>query len=150
MSIGCYRRALRVCDRTAHPEGNAALHINLGNVFLSLPAPNETVSLRNAFHALRHFRHALEVRGAGREDKQYATNQLDLAQAYLRLARLESAIDCLQEAYRVFMACGDALCAERVRQQLARVHRARTMGTTGDDSATRNRGATQGDENGVL
>ena len=121
-SIRCYRQALRVYG-PGQPARTAALHINLGNAFLSLPAVDETASIRNARHALKHFERALSTPGCDREDRRYAINQHNRAQAHVRLANLEAAMDCLQEAFRVFVACGDDLYAGRVRSELASIHR---------------------------
>jgi tetratricopeptide (TPR) repeat protein len=122
ISISCYRRALRAYG-AGQPARNAALHINLGNAFLSLPAAGAKENARNARHALMHFDRALSAPGSNRQDRQYAINQHNRAQAHLRLANLEEAMDCLQEAYRVFVACGDELYAERVKSEFASIHR---------------------------
>lgn len=120
-SISCYRRALQSYG-SWQPARIAALHNNIGNSFLSLPVVDETTRMRNARYALRHFDRALSVPGRDRQDRQYAINQHNRAQAHVRLANLEAAMDCLQEAYRVFAACGDELYAQRVRTELASIH----------------------------
>jgi tetratricopeptide (TPR) repeat protein len=122
-SIGCYRHALRICGRATHPARNAALHGNLGNAYLSLPASDETARERNARRALRHFERALHTPGCDRDSRQYAINQHNRAQAYLRLSDFEASMDCLQEAYRVFMACGEEIYARRIRAQMENIHR---------------------------
>lgn len=121
-SIRCYRVALRAYG-PGRAAGSAAVHIDLGNAFLSLPAEDERAGTRNARHALKHFDLAMRMQGSDRRDRRYAINQHNRAQAHLRLTDPEAAMDCLQEAYRVFVACGDALYAERVRTQLASIHR---------------------------
>lgn len=125
-AIQCYRRALRVCPRAAYPARNAALENNLGNALLSLTAANSADAGRNARRALRHFNRALDILAGGSRNCTYAITQYNRAQAYLRLAGQHSraagtAVDCLEDAFTVFQACGEQNYASLIRSQLERI-----------------------------
>ncbi len=127
--IQCYRRALAIYAPRTHPEKNAALQNNLGNAFLSLPDTGETSGARNARRALHHFECALRVQSRTRLTRAYGITQYNRAQAYFRLARssppenLTLAISCLEEACRVFQACGEDRWLEAARSQLNEIRR---------------------------
>jgi tetratricopeptide (TPR) repeat protein len=126
-SIQCYRHALWVYGLAAYPEKHAAVQNNLGNAFLSLPDSRNQAVARNATRALHHFERALRVHSRDKHSRAYGITQYNRAQALFRLAaaapgeRLACAVECLEEAFRAFAACGEERYNELIRSQLERI-----------------------------
>jgi len=125
-AIGCYRRAMRVYRPGSFPAQHAALHNNLGNAYLCLPgAPDAT--RRNIRRALRHFKHALEIRQRDRRPCDYAATQFNRGRAYARQAELDpgagfdEAVRCFCEAEECFLVCRDSEHAAAARAELVRL-----------------------------
>lgn len=129
-AIGCYRQALRIYTSSAFPLQNAALHNNLANAYLSLPADNPATTLRNVHRALRHFDRALRVRSKTRYPSDYASSQFNRGSAFLRLATasanplkpLQEARICFKEAKKYFSRCGQDELADRAKERLKFIH----------------------------
>jgi hypothetical protein len=132
-AILCSFGALRIYRAAGIKVNCAALHNNIGNAYLSLPAASAAVALRSIRRALRHFERALETRTRDDRPLEYAATQLNRGEALLRLAYLGThealafSEACFLEAAECFASCGlpDLAAGAQVRVECARALHAR-------------------------
>ncbi len=86
-AMRCYRASLRLSSTTSAPARWAALHNNLGNVCLSLPACDTSHAVSHARHAMHHFDLALRVRTPERDLYDYAVTRFNRGEACFQLGR---------------------------------------------------------------
>ncbi len=124
-AIRCYRDALRVYTREAFPEAYAELNNNIGNACLSWPARSEGSEQRHARQAIRHFERAKRVWVPKDYPCRYALLQYNTGCAYMRwgpsATNLETAVDCLSEAFLIAQSCSQTEIADLARSQLASI-----------------------------
>jgi tetratricopeptide (TPR) repeat protein len=126
-AVSCYCRALRIYRAARYPVENAAVHNNLGNAYVSIPARDAGEKDRHVRRALRHFERALRVRTKQAYPRDYAVTQFNRGQAFLERRgadpreSLQQAAECFREALEGFERCGEASQARQARQMVEAV-----------------------------